>query len=194
MQTARDYNGNPLLTDDRMQLFGWWFENKMLEYPKVQTFSLSADSLAIPHVAVADVRALLQEPERTAERAQFFSASAKAAARPDAKAFSAIYDECVAGFDSLYRLAKKGLSIADKGLSDRRNYGAYLKQLEAIDAAILQSDCKDIAALVFPTERKLNDLFATASLSADAVTASFQRSKIIYKELQKSIATYQTYL
>ncbi|MCH5288797.1 MAG: DUF115 domain-containing protein [Treponema sp.] len=193
MRTARDYDGNPLLTDDRMQLFGWWFERRATEYPQVRTYSLSARSLAIPHVSVADARALLQLPEQSAARAQFFAASARPVPK-DAAAFAQVYDELASGFDALYRLAKKGIALADKALGDRRNSGAYLHELERIDADILRSDCKDVAALVFPTERQLNDMFAAAGLSADSVVASFQRSKIIYQTLQKGIGEYRKYL
>ena len=194
MCAAQDYDGNPLLTDDRMKLFGWWFENKMLEYPQVQTFSLSSRSLAIPRVAVADVQTLLAQPEKRAEREQFFATGAQNASRPTADVFSRAYDAFLGGLDSLYTLAKKGISFADKGIADRRNYGTYLSELEGIDAAILQSEFKEIAALVFPTERQLNTIFASAALSADTVIASFQRSKIIYKALQKGINDYRAAL
>lgn len=193
MTMARDYDGNPLLTDDRMQLFGWWFEQRARACPQVRTFSLSARSLAVPGISVADVQAVLRLPEQPSARAQFFAAETRSVPK-DAVAFARVCDELAAGFDALYRLAKKGIALADKALGDRRNCGAYLHELSRIDADILRAECKDIAALVFPTERKLNEIFAAAGLSSDSVTASLQRSKIIYQLLQKSIGDYQTCL
>lgn len=190
MTMARDYDGNPLLTDERMQLFGWWFEQRARSCPQVRTFSLSARSLAVPTISVADVRTVLRLPEQSAARAQFFSAAARSAPG-DMVAFTRVYDGLAAGFDALSRLAEKGIAVADQALDDRRNCGAYLRELERIDADILHAECKDVAALVFPTERRLNEIFAAAGLSSDPVIASFQRSKIIYQLLQKSIGDYR---
>jgi hypothetical protein len=50
---AQDYAGRPLLTDQRMRLYAWWFESTIAAHPEVRTWSLSTESLAIPGVRVA---------------------------------------------------------------------------------------------------------------------------------------------
>jgi hypothetical protein len=47
-QVCRDYQGNPLLSDDRLRLYAWWFESKIAANPQVKTWSLTAESSAIP--------------------------------------------------------------------------------------------------------------------------------------------------
>jgi hypothetical protein len=45
-----DSNGNPVLSDERLRLYAWWFESKVAEFPQVKTWSLTAESRAIPGV------------------------------------------------------------------------------------------------------------------------------------------------
>jgi len=58
-KNAFDYEGNPVITDERMRLYAWWFESKCASFPSVRTFSLSAKSVRIPGIEPADVEALL---------------------------------------------------------------------------------------------------------------------------------------
>jgi hypothetical protein len=52
----QDYAGRPLLTDQRMRLYAWWFESALAAHPEVRTWSLSDESLAIPGIRVAKKR------------------------------------------------------------------------------------------------------------------------------------------
>jgi hypothetical protein len=45
-----DYNGNPVLSDERLRLYAWWFESKVAEFSQIKTWSLTAESCAIPGV------------------------------------------------------------------------------------------------------------------------------------------------
>ena len=116
------------------------------------------------------------------------------------------------GLNELYLLAKKGADISDKAIAKQTgkitsnfvNKNAYefsgeksskqeffSKELEKIDSAILNSDFKDLAALVFPTESQLSKIYEKTFFSENKLTATFQRSKIIYSELEKSIENYR---
>lgn len=55
----KDYNGNDIQTDSRMNLYAWWFESKCAEFSEIQTFSLSNKSLAIPGIKYFSVENLL---------------------------------------------------------------------------------------------------------------------------------------
>ncbi|MBQ7158050.1 MAG: motility associated factor glycosyltransferase family protein [Treponema sp.] len=77
MLTASDYAGNPILTDNRMRMFGSWFENKLKEYPHVQTFSFSEKSLAIAGVTVTALDTFLRKDENSNARNAFFAAGEK---------------------------------------------------------------------------------------------------------------------
>ncbi len=73
MMTARDYRGQPILTDNRMFMFASWFESKLKEYPDLHTYSLSQKSLAIEGVQTAPVEKILSLPEKEKERKDFFA-------------------------------------------------------------------------------------------------------------------------
>ncbi len=114
--------------------------------------------------------------------------------------FIKVLDMIKNGLNELHILAKKGIDISDKAISKQTgnyagNYAGnqenYSKELEKIDSAILCSEFKDLAALVFPTEDQLSKIYEKTVLSADKLTATFQRSKIIYNELEKSIKNYR---
>ena len=53
---AKDYNGNEILTDKKMQLFSWWFEKNCTNAVSqgVKTFSLTPESLAINGIEILD--------------------------------------------------------------------------------------------------------------------------------------------
>ena len=103
------------------------------------------------------------------------------------------------GLDELYLLAKKGANISDKAIAKQIGYSVSKKfgnqknfslELEKIDSAILNSQFKDLAALVFPTESQLSKIYEKTAFSPNKLAATFQRSKIIYSELEKSIKNY----
>ena len=121
------------------------------------------------------------------------------------------------GLDELYLLAKKGADISDKAIVKQLGYSAsnlannfadenannlnlaskkfenqenFSLELEKIDSAILNSQFKDLAALVFPTESQLSKIYEKTLFSPNKLAATFQRSKIIYSELEKSIKNY----
>ena len=73
MLIDRDYDGNAILTDNRMKMFASWFEGKMKEYPQVSTFTLSAKSLAIAGINPAPLNQVLSLPEASSEKEQFFA-------------------------------------------------------------------------------------------------------------------------
>ncbi len=77
MLVARDYQGNPILTDNRMHMFGSWFESKLKEYPSIQTFSLSPKSLAIKGIQPTSAERLLALPEKHSARHHFFATKEK---------------------------------------------------------------------------------------------------------------------
>ena len=108
------------------------------------------------------------------------------------------------GLDELYLLAKKGANLSDKAIASTNadnlasnlvikkpeNQKNFSLELEKIDSAILNSQFKDLVALVFPTESQLNKIYEKTIFSPDKLAATFQRSKIIYSELEKSIKNY----
>lgn len=213
MKKERDYNGNEILTDSKMKLFAWWFESKAEEFKEtIQSYSLSVQSLRIPNFKVMPIAELLARPEKSAEKEVFFAAAEKNALFAEKQPCSALASEnfgnqadkantltqkfnsaienLKVGLSELYDTAKKGSRLSDEGIKSP-NPQKFLVELEKIDAKILRSEYKEIASLVFPTEKRLAALMEKLLPLADEVKSSLQKSKVIYRELMKSIGEYQ---
>ncbi|MBQ0052263.1 MAG: motility associated factor glycosyltransferase family protein [Treponema sp.] len=194
MEQGQDYNKNPILTDNRMKMFAWWFESKQEEFSAtgLKSYSLSAKSLKIPGFRTMELSQLLAKPEILEQKQNFLNSCTQNFNKT--KEFQSVLDQLKSGLEELYLTAKKGLQVADEGIGSNLQSSKYLSQLEEIDKKILVSSFKDIAALVFPTENQLNQLFENTVFSTNPVIASFQRSKIIYRQLMNSLGEYQEHL
>lgn len=195
--SATDYTGSPILTDRRMALFSWWFETNCAAARQngQETFSLTAESLAITGIKVEPPESLCMEPERIAERKHFFaeaekrSSDMRASKKADgAPSFLEIKEQFVQSLQSLSHTAKRGISLCTAALSNRSKAPAIISQLSELDRSILNSSGKDAAALVFPTERQLEAL--SKDLPSDPHIHSLMYSRLIYQELQKAANAY----
>lgn len=55
-----DYDGNKILTDNRMKMFAWWFESKSTEYKNIKSYSFSSKSLKIPGFSVISLQEFIK--------------------------------------------------------------------------------------------------------------------------------------
>ena len=208
MSLESDYEGGNILTDSKMKMFAWWFESKQEEFKdSIKTYSLSPKSLKIPGFSIASCKDLLEKKEKEAEKNVFIL---KALEEKSQKAGRELFEECsrkydeayknlLTGLEDLYATAKKGLSVAESGISST-SPAKNLAKLQEIDKDILHSQYKEIASLVFPSEKKLSSIIkglpqiTDCHGKTDELKSSLQKSKIIYQELMKSIRMYQNYL
>ncbi|MGL4982732.1 MAG: motility associated factor glycosyltransferase family protein [Treponemataceae bacterium] len=190
---SEDYNGNPILTDARMSLYAWWFESKVANYPAVNMFSLSAKSLKIKGIKTTTIEYLLDFPENQQQIEDFIQTKNIVHSKT---AFLATVVSAKNALQEIDFVVQKGCLLideykhlenrnSDKKTLNRKN--EILLSLEKIDSAILACKGKDLASLVFPTEKQLAVLLKNP---CDAI----EKSSIIYDELQKSIATHLTQL
>ena len=193
IQSSSSYDGSPILTDSKMKMFAWWFESKQEEFKEsIKSYTLSAKSLKIPGFKVADVKELLSRPENSKQKEKFLN-SEENMISPSKTSFTLAVTKLKSGLEELYSTAKKGFRLADDGIKSS-NSGKYLAELEKIDAQILHSEYKEIASLVFPSEKRLSELFQNLPPLADEIKSSLQKSRLIYKELMNSVAQYQNLL
>ena len=224
MISDSDYAGGKILTDSKMKMFAWWFESKAEEFKdSIQTYSLSEKSIRIPNFKVTTIEEILETPEKSSEKKEFFEKADEKSVFPfgerllhsvrndgaavanrhcDEQSDEAIFlkekfnsalEDLNSGLAELYSSAKKGIKIAENGILSP-SPEKFLPELEKIDSKILHSEYKEIASLVFPNEKKLASLFENIASVTNPVKSSFQKSKIIYQELIKSISQYQTFL
>lgn len=200
MENGIDYNGEKILTDSKMKMFAWWFESKSEEFKgTLQSYSLSPISLKIPNFKVSSKDAFLSAPKKSGQKERFFkSAEEKSAVfsenrRNLQKEFDAALQNLKAGLSDLALTAQKGMSLAEEGMKSS-NPQKFFSELQEIDRKILRSEYKEIASLVFPSEKKLASLFEKLPPLNDEIKSSLRKSKIIYQELAGSISLYKKYL
>ncbi len=195
---ALDYNGKELLTDERMTLFSWWFEENCTKAKTnhCTTFTLTPQSLAISAIEKSDVTQLLSRPQATEKRNAFFE-SAKKNSEEKSKAeykkeFLKTLEQFKKHMEELSELSRKGIRLCDTAIKDRSASTSVFTKLDILDKEILCSDAKDAAALVFPTQRQLEK--KSTELPQEPVLHQLYYSRLIYTELLGSISQYKKYL
>lgn len=202
-QTAKDYDGNEVFTDDKMKMFAWWFESQTQKYPEIHSYSLASNSLKIPGFKFCTIDELLKKEEKLDLKKEFFNCEKITDKISQKKElFENTLSSLKNGFKELYNLAQKGIEICEKVLSlknvTENEQVQAQKELQKIDSKIMNSTFKEVASLVFPTEKKLNEILEKQTFpndkSGEKTKSAFFQSKIIYELLKKSISEYQKYL
>lgn len=55
----KDYKGNPVITDQRMKMFAWWFESRLSECPDTKTYTICPEGLAVPGIIPVELSSIL---------------------------------------------------------------------------------------------------------------------------------------
>lgn len=191
-QRGEDFEGKPIITDERMKLFAWWFENAIASTPQTKTFAFSKKGLAIKGASFFSLDEFLQKPVITERKKAFFERAQKAAANTayDKEKFKQAVDELKGGLKKILSCSQKGVALCNDILCGDPRAQKRIGELDTIDKEILQSDTKNVAALVFPTQRQLDKIFSAANFPSDPLKANAAKSKIIYSELSKSIEDF----
>ena len=191
-QKGLDYEGDSIITDERMKLFAWWFENAISSSPDTKTYSFSKKGLAIKGVDFFPLQEFLKKPSVANEKAAFFERAERSADKSlyDKDKFDETLLELKNGLKTIDSLSKRGIALANDILCGDSRAAARIGELDKIDKGILQSEAKNVAALVFPSQRRLERLFASQTLPQNPLQANAAKSKIIYSELAKSIEEF----
>ncbi len=202
-RTARSYAGGELLTDNRMSLYAWWFESSAAAHPELKTYSLTPDSLRIPGIEAFPLERLLARRDAADERRRFFD-SEKAARdefekkRPELAArFAAALGGLKADLADMYALAEAGERLCRSALDCRSEaefaarYAGVSASLSELDKKIVSSSIAEAASLVFPTEERLERVFADSALPAEPMRESLEKSRVIYRLVREAVRGYQ---
>lgn len=186
-ESALDYSGNRIITDTRMKLFAWWFEQKISQEKNCRTWTLSKKGLAINGVEFLAPKEFLLLPEIVREKQEFFSRAESRHSSYGEAEFSALVSEIYSQVNELDSLTRRGIALCNDILCGHPRSEEILCELTGIDREIISSGAKEIASLVFPTQRQLDGLFSAEKFSSDKIKNNAQKSKIIYKEIQKTL-------
>lgn len=187
---ALDFEKKPIITDERMKLFASWFERQIANDSRTKTFSFSKDGLEIKGVEYFSLDDFLKKPSIVEEKKEFFLKAKNASRFEDEQKFDALIFRIKESLKKINAAAKKGEALCNDILCGDTRAQRRISELDEIDKAILGSQEKNIAALVFPTERQLEKIFLAAKFPQEPLLANAARSKIIYSELSKSIEEF----
>jgi hypothetical protein len=193
MFPARSASGGATLTDRRMVIYQWWFENQLKQHgAELATYSLSEHGLAVAGMQYRPLPALLQLPparERIDEalaRAREWAGPAPLAAPAAERAWQAM-GELGAELERIGRLSREALALCSRArLPDQQARSRALARLDAVDRQILNISSRQVAGFLFqPLIQKILDGAAPAG-GKEGLALSEQ----LYAELGDS-ARYQ---
>ena len=187
---AKDFEGNPIITDQRMRLFAGWFESQIARTQEAKTWSFSKRGLAIKGIEFYPPTEFLSRPKIKEQKEAFFARAQSSAAACGKENFDTVMAQLKSGLQKISALAQKGLALCNDILCGDTRAQKRVGELDAIDKEILQSDAKNVAALVFPTQRQLQKIFERAQFPQDPLKNAAAKSKIVYAELLKSIEEF----
>jgi hypothetical protein len=194
-----DYTGKPVLTDSRMKMFAWWFESRLASCPAARTYTFCKKGLLIPGITPVNMPDFLAKPDITARKTAFFTQSEENvdAEHPSQKEFEAAFSGFKSGLSGLYDTACEALHICERALSGPSSNSAFTdfrSRLSVLDNKIAGSSFKEIASLIFPTERQLAQRISMMKIPADPVRAAETHSLLIYTEICRAVKEYLTLL
>ena len=197
---AKDYNGNEILTDKKMQLFSWWFEKNCTNASAqgIKTFSLTPESLAINGIEKFSLEEFLLKPTVKDKRKIFLEKAQenkKKLSSPKGISFEQQKNQFGENLKILESLAKRGINLCSKAIRSPLVIPEVFGKLNEIDQKISLSSAKDAAALVFPTQRQLDSISEKIPNNSEAEKKlySIRYSNLIYTELLKSINLYKKF-
>lgn len=153
---VRSASGGLTMTDRRMLLYKWWFENQISMRPEMRSFSLSAGSIAIKGMPLAGVDSLLDlpviRPEIDARMHAVRAIREDTAARGRS---TARLREGIArlreDLDSLAEISLRGLALSRElgtVIADGGDPGPCLRELDMVDARILEVSARNVAGFL----------------------------------------------
>ena len=198
----KDYDGNDILTDKKMQMFAWWFESRAAQFPEVKNINLSSCSLKIPGFKTEKIETVLSRNEMNSQKNAFFESGEKNSThlrqnKNTEKETDVILKILKDGFSQMKQKAELGKTLSESGAVSHiseKDLQNIMTELEKIDDFILHSNVKEIASLIFPSEKKLESIFSTKIFPENKQKALLLKSQIIYEEIIKAIDRYKKLL
>ncbi|MBN2509600.1 MAG: motility associated factor glycosyltransferase family protein [Spirochaetales bacterium] len=182
----KNNSGGLTLTDRRLIVYKWWFENQLAARQNEQSFTLSPGAIAIQGLPYKPAAAVLEEKERRDE----IDASIGNIADCYHKRLPAVVDirPLIDGLKDVQRSAAAGASLAKSALAEAGHPGGNPGQagfqsrdlydrLERVDAELKASAYKDIAGFL------LQEIESELSTCNDPVKSSL----ILYSHLVDSL-------
>ncbi len=183
------YNGESLVTDERMVIYKNWFESQTVIHRGIKTFNLSEFSLKIPGIEHANHKMLSVFPERRElidrllkDVEMLFD---EATCIPSDEFFEKAFRNLLFELEELFSLAEKGEEYAGflrEELERGGDIRPVLESLEKVDQAIMKMHTRDIAGfLVQEISRKV-----TRGYNSSDPQMAVENSRLLYSSIKRA--------
>lgn len=143
-------SGGRTLTDRRLVIYRWWFENQLAIHPEAQSFTLSPQGIKIDGLKLCGVSDLFEHPIARPQIDEILSSlrtTGPPAAHQVAKLRQAV-EKLLADLATLRDTARAGVSASRdllRTVDEGGPVGPILRRLEAVDQRILGLASKEVA-------------------------------------------------
>ncbi|MEW5817638.1 MAG: 6-hydroxymethylpterin diphosphokinase MptE-like protein, partial [Spirochaetota bacterium] len=147
-------NGGYTLTDKRLIIYKWWFENQLKIYPDSETFSLSREGIKIEGLSCLEIQDLLAYAPIRGElkkRVNAILSFPKGAIKKKLQKLKAAVKMLIEELSVMENTALKGLEelkVLQEKIDSNKQLTEILKKLDILDGRILTSVSKDIAGFL----------------------------------------------
>lgn len=156
---ARNYEGKDVLTDKRLNLYAWWFENRLAQEGSPKTSTITPQGLHIAGIGVSSIPAILNQVpvQRDEIQSRIEKVHQQIRLQENDPEQLAVFDTAITNLENdlkdLESLAKRGIDRCKRGQYDR---------LDEINEAISRHSAKDIVSMTFTHQ-------STGNISADSM-------------------------
>lgn len=174
-------SGEKVLSDKRLSLYRWWFENRMIEPESPPTFTLSRKGVRIQGMEYTPLRKLMDLPEVREELDNLLPDIHYRSDRSNPDAFETILkglNNLEGTLTKLEKLCRKALSVLDESSGTS---GELLTALSNIDTEIMENQAKDIAGFLFDSE-------------PDPAEDPLESSRKVYSSILESVLYHREHL
>lgn len=180
---ARDFSGDRVMTDERMRVYHWWFENQISLHPDVKTWNLNPKAVGIPGMKPASLEDLLALPVRRQDiDARISSRNERAPETSRVEKMRLLRDHLhhlSAQLETLGTFCATAISLLSQDYPD-------LEALDRIDADIMSLDARDVAG--FLVQHAVEDAMLDPGLHPH------EKSRRIYVSILESVERHREFI
>ncbi len=186
-----DYGGSPLLSDKRMDLYRWWFENQAVQNPGTPTYSLCSASAKLEGIRYRPIEDAMGLPDlrdtidkAIADLLQTSGGDASERLRDRRARTAAALQDLSGRLRFFAENAEEALELTERlrssAAQSEEKAAQTLSRLDAIDRRILKSEGREIAG--FLMQDVINEL-----VSVQAERDAVANSQKLYRALLESV-------
>lgn len=181
-------SGGSTLTDHRLIIYKWWFENQRKIYPEARTLSVAPHGIKIEGIEAVDLDELLAFPARRDEIERRLRALLRTpAATGPSISIAAAVSELIDRLSELRATASRGVAAVDELeglLRSGKEPGSKLSELEELDARISREETRDIAGFLMHSSAEA--ILAGDSENDDTRARILGDSRTLYRRLAEA--------